>query len=156
MRTLIAEDEVNLSEVLRRYLEPVSSCICVVSTIKELKEAVNQFQFDLITYDLRYPDSPVKEESLLLIRDIKKQQPEAIIIIVTGYYEPSLERYLTESEADGIIKKGEATRSPDNFIRAIREIVDAIQLHPSHITRINTLEKASCRLAEYYRAHALA
>lgn len=156
MRTLIAEDEDNLRELLRRYLEPISSYICVVKSISGLFEALTHSQFDLITYDLRYPDSPIKESSLARIREIKELNPEAIIIIVTGYYDPSMERLITESEADGIIKKGLSTSSPEKFLGEIRNIIHSIREQPAHITRVNTLEKAACRIAEYYRSHQVA
>lgn len=156
MRILIAEDEDRLAELLERYMEPLSSYICVVKSITALFETLQREQFDLITYDLRYPDSPVKEESLARIREVKELNPEGIIIVVTGYYDPTMERLLTESCADGIIKKGEAMSSPDKFIAAIRDIVESIQEQPAHMTRVSTLEKAACRISEYYRTHAIA
>lgn len=159
MRVLIAEDNQNLAELYARFLRPVSSLIICAFSFKEVMAEINRTKFDLVTYDLNYPDI-TRPQSIHKIREIKISQPDAIVIVITGYYEPEMESLLVEAGADGIIKKTPELNIMDNFIRAIKDVVDSIKFQPSHLKQISTLEKASCRIAEYYndlehtRAHA--
>lgn len=149
MVILICEDNVNQAELLRRFLQPISSKIVIAYNMSDTMTVLNIERFDVITYDLSYPDS-VREESIAKIKSIKEAQPTAIIIVVTGNYTPEIERMVIEAGADGIIQKTPENNQPEAFMDKVRDIVNNIRNQPSHVTQVVTLEKAANRLAKYY------
>lgn len=153
MRILISEDNANQAELLARFLQPISSKIVRTTSMAETLQALSIETFDVVTFDLAYPDSS-REDSILRIKEIKEKQPTVILIVVTGRYEPGMERVITEAGADGLIRKSPENNTPEGFMAKVKEIVFAIRTLPSHENQIVTVEKAVNRISSYYDQQA--
>lgn len=153
MRVLISEDNPNQAELIERFLKPISSRIVVCHDLACAFQAIEDEEFDLITFDLNYPES-VRSVTINRVKEIREKQPHVIIIIYTGHYEPEMEQFLIDSGADGIIKKTRENNTPDGFLAQVKSIVDTVCHVPKHEASVKTFEKAACRLAEYYQVAA--
>lgn len=79
MRVLIAESEIDLSDIWRRHLERQQIEVYVVTTSDEAVEAISEMQFDVIILNL-----VLAEGSALAVSDFAQyRQPDTSVIFVT-------------------------------------------------------------------------
>ena len=89
-RILIIDDEPEVREVLRLYLETGNYMVIEANDgeegIKKMKEGANLLQVGLIITDIRMP----KVNGVEMIEYLRANAPSKPILVVTGYAEPDL------------------------------------------------------------------
>jgi DNA-binding response OmpR family regulator len=80
MKILLIEDEKELSRSIETYLSQESYICETASTYDEAREKINLYSYDCLVVDITLPDG----NGLDIIRELKKNQKEAGIIIVSA------------------------------------------------------------------------
>jgi DNA-binding response OmpR family regulator len=80
MRTLIVEDQQDLAQEIKSFLEKENIHCELVYTLKDASESVVVNTFDFILIDLGLPDG----DGMDLLKQAKKTQPSAVFIIITA------------------------------------------------------------------------
>lgn len=80
MRTLVVEDQRDLAEEIRSFLEKERYVCDIASTFKEATEKLAVNPFDFVLIDLGLPDG----DGMTLLQEAKKTQKTAIFIIITA------------------------------------------------------------------------
>ena len=81
VRILIVDDEEVIRDVLGTLLEREGYDVSVAPTAGDALALFESEPYDLILLDLMLPDRP----GLELMRDIRRQDPDAVVVIVTAY-----------------------------------------------------------------------
>ena len=81
VRILIVDDEEVIRDVLGTLLEREGYDVSVAPTAGEALSLFEAEPYDLVLLDLMLPDRP----GLELMRDIRRQDPDAVVVIVTAY-----------------------------------------------------------------------
>lgn len=81
IRLLIAEDEDSFREALRDFLSAPLRSIQGFASGEEAIQALRQSPFDLVITDLRL----LGADGLRVLAEAKRSNPEAVVIIITGY-----------------------------------------------------------------------
>ncbi|HEX5134496.1 MAG TPA: sigma-54 dependent transcriptional regulator, partial [Thermoanaerobaculia bacterium] len=81
LRILVVDDEEVIRDVLATLLEKEGYDVAVASTAGEALAQFEAEPFDVILLDLMLPD----RSGLELLRDIRRQDPDAVVVIVTAY-----------------------------------------------------------------------
>jgi CheY-like chemotaxis protein len=92
VRVLIAEDEVLHAEMLSGMVAGWGHAVTAVESGRQAQEAAACRKFDLFLLDVFLPDMTAME----LIPQLKRLQPEAMIITLTGQSSREVERQLRE------------------------------------------------------------
>ena len=82
---LLVEDDVNFSEMLKRFLERHSHDVTLSYTLEDAKNKVKDVSFDLVFTDLRLPDG----DGIALLNHIKTKNSAVPVVLMTGYAEVS-------------------------------------------------------------------
>lgn len=106
MRILLAEDEDNAAEIMRRFLGSLASVIDVRKSLDETLMAARTNDYDIIILDLRLTDSEASH-SIEAIRTLK-HTGNAPLLVVTGVADPDIERKCREAGADAYMHKIDA------------------------------------------------
>lgn len=77
---LVVDDELGPRESLRMILKPIYE-VHTASSGQEALQFINKEKIDLVTLDLKMPGIP----GLDVLREIKKNQEDIEVIIITGY-----------------------------------------------------------------------
>ncbi len=80
MKILIIEDEINLLHTIRDYLEADNHICEMAADYDSAEEKIHLYDYDIILLDITLPGG----SGLDLLRDLKKNKPEAAIIIVSA------------------------------------------------------------------------
>jgi len=127
IRLLIADDHPIVRKGLRALLEDQPD-IQVVGEAADGNEAVEQareFRPDVILLDLMMPG----KDGLSAIGEIKREQPDARILVLTSYFEDDQVFPAIKAGALGYLLKDS---SPQELLRAIRDIARGQSaLHPA-------------------------
>jgi formate/nitrite transporter len=140
-RILVIDDEKIVSESLRKTLAQRDFEIDTAQSGREGLEKVKKKPFDLMLVDLKMPDA----NGLDLIQQIKEEQPEAVVVMITGYPEVGtatqalktgafdyIPKPFTPEEISSVVEKAliaKVRREKDLQTReALKSI--AVQLHP--------------------------
>jgi two-component system nitrogen regulation response regulator GlnG len=78
-RLLLVDDDESIIWVIRKTLEPLGYEIESKTNIRETKKIINKYNFFLL--DLALPDG----SGIDLLKEIKQENPDAIVIIVTAH-----------------------------------------------------------------------
>jgi CheY-like chemotaxis protein len=85
VKILVVDDEEGIRLILRRILDPLG---CKVVTAANFAEAVMQMSEsphpDFVFLDLRLPDSPNAMKTLENLQDIRRFNPDAPVVVLTG------------------------------------------------------------------------
>lgn len=81
VRILVVDDEEVIRDVLGTLLEREGYDVAVAATAGEALSLFEAEPYDLVLLDLMLPDRP----GLELMRDIRRQDPDAVVVIVTAY-----------------------------------------------------------------------
>ena len=92
---LIADDEISIRTLLHRIVESMEHTPVDASDGQEALEKFKQESIDLSIVDLNMPEM----DGLEYLKAIKKTDPKAVVIIMTGY--PSAETIIETIEDDG-------------------------------------------------------
>lgn len=102
VRILILDDEEQMVEILKRYLEPLASKI---DTVEHLADAINMARtgkYNVIIQDIRLQHTG-KSEALLAIREFKRFG--AAVVVVSGVPDPALKDEVLAAGADVFVPK---------------------------------------------------
>lgn len=127
IRLLIADDHPVVRKGLRALMEdqPDIQVIAEAADGKEAVERTREFRPDVILLDLMMPD----KDGLYAIGEIKREQPEARILVLTSYFEDDQVFPAIKAGALGYLLKDS---SPQELLRAIRDIARGQSaLHPA-------------------------
>lgn len=80
MRTLVVEDQQDLAEEIRSFLEMERYVCDIASTYTDASEKLAVTPFDFVLIDLGLPDG----DGMTLLQEAKKTQKSAIFIIITA------------------------------------------------------------------------
>jgi len=80
-RILVIDDELGIRQGCRRVLEPEGFVVETAATGKEGLERIRERSFDLVLLDVVMPDV----RGIELLEPIHQQDPETIVIVITGY-----------------------------------------------------------------------
>ncbi|MEO8348052.1 MAG: response regulator, partial [Acidobacteriota bacterium] len=81
LRILVVDDEEVIRDVLSTLLEREGYEVTVAATAGEALSLFETEPSDVILLDLMLPDRP----GLELMREIRRQDPDAVVVIVTAY-----------------------------------------------------------------------
>ena len=106
-RIMLVEDELTLRQLFRCHLEDEfpSMEIMEASNANEAFQKIGSQSPHLIFMDISLPG----ETGLELTRKIKKEHPEIIVVIVTGYDLPEYREEASRCKADYFFTKGATT-----------------------------------------------
>lgn len=80
MRTLVVEDQKDLAEEIKSFLEKDSFRCDLAGTFREASEALAVINFDFVLIDLGLPDG----DGMTLLQEARKTQKSAVFIIITA------------------------------------------------------------------------
>ncbi|PYQ33950.1 MAG: hypothetical protein DMF55_10590, partial [Acidobacteria bacterium] len=81
LRILVVDDEEVIRDVLATLLEKEGYEVAVASTAGEALTLFEAEPYDVVLLDLMLPD----RSGLDLLRDVRRQDPDAVVVIVTAY-----------------------------------------------------------------------
>ena len=82
---VIVEDEIDIGELLRQHITPVAERVLVARTCAEARARMAVDPVQLAVLDLNLPDG----DGMDLCRDLRRQNPQALIILLTARTEES-------------------------------------------------------------------
>jgi two-component system response regulator HydG len=101
LRLLIIDDDEAHAEVVAESLERVGYRCVIATSGTAGAEQIATEDFDLILTDLRMPDM----DGLAILRKAKQEQPEAKVVVITGYAEVETAVKAMHEGADDYLKK---------------------------------------------------
>jgi NarL family two-component system response regulator LiaR len=127
IRLLIADDHPVVRKGLRALMEDQPDILVVAEAAdgNEAVERAREFKPDVILLDLMMPG----KDGLYAIGEIKRERPEARILVLTSYFEDDQVFPAIKAGALGYLLKDS---SPQELLRAIRDIARGQSaLHPA-------------------------
>ncbi|WP_052078399.1 response regulator [Spirochaeta lutea] len=100
-RILMIDDELPILEAFTTILADFGFEVNTCADAREGADTASAEFFDLVLVDLRMPDMDGAE----VTRQIRQNQPETTILIITGYPSDPLIRQALDYGAVGVIKK---------------------------------------------------
>ena len=98
---LVVDDDEQLQSLFKLFLKKIGFSRVVVGTVKEALAALDKQKFDLIFLDLKLPDGPADD----VYDKAREEQPEAPIIIITGYPDSEMLDRILERGPITVLKK---------------------------------------------------
>jgi two-component system, NtrC family, response regulator HydG len=115
-RILLVDDNLNGSTARKTVLEELGHKVAVTSSGAEALEQFSQHKFDLVVTDYRMP----KMDGLELIGRLKKQSPDILIILVSGFVD-TLGMNEATTGADAVIQK--SANEVTHLVRAVNRLL---------------------------------
>ncbi len=115
-RILLVDDNQNGLTARRTVLEELGHKVVVASSGVEALDHFSQHKFDLIVTDYRMP----KMDGLELIGRLKKQSPDILIILVSGFVD-TLGMNEATTGADAVIQK--SANEVTHLVRAVNRLL---------------------------------
>ena len=100
MKILVVDDEPDLCWVLDQILKTDGHEVTKVERGKAARRMIKKISFDFAFIDIRLPD----EDGFAIAEYLKKKNPNAKAVIISGYYYPEDESLLNKN-VDGFISK---------------------------------------------------
>ena len=115
LRIVIGENNTDLATTVALLLDSESDmhCCATVSSASAVLGVLEQHAPNAFVLDLSLDDGP----SLPLIATLRARQPQAVIIVFTGYQNPVLTEQCLRAGADEVVVK---SGDIDNLIEALR------------------------------------
>jgi excisionase family DNA binding protein len=98
---LVVDDDEQLQSLFKLFLKKIGFSRVVVGTVKEALSALDKQKFDLIFLDLKLPDGPADD----VYDKAREEQPDAPIIIITGYPDSEMLDRILERGPITVLKK---------------------------------------------------
>ena len=99
-KILVVDDEPDLCWILEQTLKADGYEITKVERGETARQMIKDTSFDFAFIDIRLPD----EDGFAIAEFLKKNSPNAKVVIISGYYYPEDES-LQDKEVDGFISK---------------------------------------------------
>lgn len=103
MKIVLIEDNQRYSDILANMLDGFASEVVVVKTWEEAKPHLEDNP-DVAWIDLQLPDSG-PEETVMRIGEVRSNDPDVVIIVVSGHIDPQIEKDALRHGADHIEQK---------------------------------------------------
>ncbi len=132
LRLLLVEDDLVFEKFVRAILEEDVSQIHHAKNMAETRMEIATHNFDVIVLDLGLPDSK-RPETVRAIPEIRKAQPEAVILVASVY--PEYKEPAINYGADGFLFK-DATAKHRAMITAIYALMANKKATPEQSTRL--------------------
>jgi CheY-like chemotaxis protein len=147
-RILIVEDAPEMAKLLVRYLQPVAREIIVADSMEHAFAVINAVDpFDIVTLDLNLPDSRT-EETRDKIREIKRVNPDALVVVITGVVRPEEQAKILEAGADGYVYKVDIMGQPTKFWQTLSDVMRSVVKTPTRYTKnVAIMEKLNSAIA---------
>lgn len=117
LRVILADDHAVVAEGLSTFLQQSFELVACVPDGRALVSAALEFQPDVIVTDISMP----LLNGLDAIRKIRKEQPNAKIIVLTMYAEPDLAVQAFRAGARGYVLKN---ARGEELVRAVEEVAE--------------------------------
>jgi len=150
MRVLIIEDDVTFSEVIGRYFRQLGCQVMTVHSWREgLEELKSGRRIELITLDLRLPDSTA-EQTTAAVEVLRRLQEEAVIIVISAFITPSIAAKITHMTTAILDKTDfEAFASRENFFTKLAHAFrSAIKSPTGYQHSVEVLERFAQKLLQ--------
>ena len=153
-RILIVEDSPEMAKILERYLRPVAREIIIADSMEHAFSVINAADpFDLVTLDLNLPDSRT-EETRERIREIKRTNPDALVVVVTGVVRPEEQAKILEAGADGYVYKVDIMGQPTTFWQTLSDVFRSAVRTPTRYTKnVAIMERLNQAIASGFDAN---
>jgi CheY-like chemotaxis protein len=115
-RILLVDDNVSGSTARKTVLEELGHKIHVTSSGADALELFAQHKFDLVVTDYKMP----RMDGLELIGCLRKQQPEILIVLVSGFVD-ALGLSEASTGADAVIQK--SNNEVTHLVRAVNRLL---------------------------------
>lgn len=116
---LIIEDDAAFCQMLQKFLIKHNYQVEICFTAPEAKLKIKEDSFDLVLTDLRLPDY----DGIQLITDIKNENPDTQVIVMTGYAEVGTAVKAIKKGAFDYIAK---PFTPDDIIKVIVKALETV------------------------------
>ncbi len=100
-KILLVEDEAQLSEYLKPFLERRGLVVFVAAAAQEALDIYAQEDPAIVLLDLGLPDRDGRQ----LLKEIKSRDPQTKVVIISGYTEASTKKELLLLGADYFLEK---------------------------------------------------
>lgn len=127
-RVLLADDHPMVLDGLRKLLEPDFEVVAAVTDGRELLEAAQRLQPDLVITDISMP----LVDGLEATRRLQKSRPGTRVLILSVHADPSWVREAFEAGACGYLTKISA---PEEIGTAVREVLKGLFYVSPVVTR---------------------
>jgi len=114
LKILVVDDEPDLCWILDQTLKTEGHEITKVERGKAAKQIIKDVSFDIAFIDIRLPD----DDGFSIAGFLKKHNPKAKVIIMSGYYYPE-DEILQEKNVDGFISKPFDLNKIDEMIQKL-------------------------------------
>jgi CheY-like chemotaxis protein len=115
-RILLVDDNVSGSTARKTVLEELGHKIHVAASGADALEQFGQYKFDLVVTDYRMP----RMDGLELIGRLRKQQPEILIVLVSGFVD-TLGLSEATTGANAVIQK--SNNEVTHLVRAVNRLL---------------------------------
>lgn len=156
MRILIVEDSPELAKLIARYVSGMAREVIIAESMAEADAIIHRADpFDLVTLDLNLPDSRI-EDTIAKIKDIKKTNPNGLLVVITGVVRPEDQARVKEGGADGYIYKVDIMGKPATFLNTLADIARSLIANPTRYTKnVALLETRSAALAAGFEEQSI-
>lgn len=128
-RILIVEDDVAFCTMLKTFLQKKEHIVNTAFSCNEATIQLQEEQFDIVITDVRLPD----RDGITLLEEIKNQNLDTEVIIMTGYAEINMAVNAIKQGAFDYISK---PFNPDQILQNIQKALD--HKNPSTTNKSNT------------------
>lgn len=141
-KILVAEDDHDTASEIEEVLKPLAEFIKKVHTPEDLLNAIKERPpYELVTLDLSMPGC-TPERGVGFIQNILIENPQTIIVVLTGYESPSLREMAMRLGAKAFIPKSESLESVKGrkgFLAQLRDVFSATERHEETVRKIEAL-----------------
>lgn len=150
MKALIIEDEPGMATVLRSYLEGIGFSVTVTASMAVAVQIITETpELEVITLDLNLNDSRAAE-TLPRIAEIRKNSPNALLVVVSGVLTHEDKGKAIEYGADATFEKLDVP-TERSFIQRLRDVaVGLVRTPTKYASRINLLQALASKVAARY------
>ena len=114
---LVIDDEKNICDLLKEYLESEGHCVTVANSGQRALDILKEQQFPIVLTDLNMPDVTGWE----IARYVRKHHPDSAIVMLSGWEDPVQHINKQEQIIDFILQKPVSFSALSEIIRTIKQ-----------------------------------
>lgn len=104
VRILLADDEEAPLLVVKEYLRCCGWEVDAVRTVEEARSLLESRAYSAVITDLRF-SGPSSAEGLTIVHIARTHNPDAPVVVMTGYYSPEVEAQARRLGVDAFVPK---------------------------------------------------